>query len=316
MLLLISGEENFLSQKKLSQIKDKFVSENKGTEEMSEFDEKDFDVSDFSQKVLTVPFFEEKKIILVKNISKAKLSEKDKDRTIETINNIPESSIVIFFEKDKLNQKDKVIKKIASSAKKSWNFEKIETRNIASWVKKEVRARGCEIEDMALSKFVSFVENDLWQINQEVEKLTLYKRNKKITQEDVDKIVSVNISTNIFKLIDFIGERNKNKAISELTKLLDKGEDPIYLLGMIIYQLKNMLIIKEMISKGMPKGEIVKGTKKHPFVVEKTMMQVKNFSPKELENIYNKIFETEMEIKKGKFNPKIKLTVFIAKLCS
>jgi DNA polymerase-3 subunit delta len=316
MILLISGEEVFLSQKKLSQIKEKFLSENQEMEEILEFDEKNFNVSEFSQKALTIPFFEEKKVILIKNISKIKLSDRDAEKLLLDIEKIPESTIVIFLEEDKLDEKNNILKALKDTAKKTWDFKKMDNRGLLLWAKKEIETRGSQIEDAALTKLISAVENDVWQLYGEIEKLTLYKLKKKIGEKDIDNLVQANINANIFKLIDKIGEKDKKNSLAELTKLLKKGEDPVYLLGMLVYQLRNMLIVKEMASKGMSKSEIVRETKKHPFVIEKALRQVRNFSSEELEKIFNKLFDSEIKIKRGKTKPDIELSIFIVTMCS
>ncbi len=75
-------------------------------------------------------------------------------------------------------------------------------------------------------------------------------------------------------------------------------------------------MIKDMALKNLPKSEIIRITKKHPYVVTKTLSQTKNFSPKELDKIYKKIFETELRIKSGRMESKTALNLLVTKLCT
>ncbi|MEM4260133.1 MAG: DNA polymerase III subunit delta, partial [Candidatus Woesearchaeota archaeon] len=196
-----------------------------------------------------------------------------------------------------------------------WHFDNLQGIKLEKWAKSEIEKRGSKIEKETLEKLMSYVSNDIWQLDQEIEKLTLYKKNKTIEKKDIDEIVTANIQVNIFNLIDNIGIKNKKNAILELNKLLEKGEEPLYILKMLIYQIKNMLLIKDLIKNNFGKKEIIQITKKHPFVIEKTINQIKNFTLNELISIYDKIFDLEIDIKRGKQKPQNALVFFIEKLC-
>ncbi|NTU69833.1 hypothetical protein HGB13_03380, partial [bacterium] len=108
---------------------------------------------------------------------------------------------------------------------------------------------------------------------------------------------------------------NKKAALYELKNILDKGEEPVYILRMIIYQIKNMLIVKDLTSRGLSKGEIAQKTKKHPFVIEKTLSQVNNFSKEERLSIYDKVFDLELTIKRGGQKSDNAIIFFAESLC-
>ena len=68
MILLISGEENFLSSKKLFQIKEKFSSKDIENSNLDEFVEKSFSLQDFIKSISSPPFLSDKRLIILKNI--------------------------------------------------------------------------------------------------------------------------------------------------------------------------------------------------------------------------------------------------------
>ena len=76
---------------------------------------------------------------------------------------------------------------------------------------------------------------------------------------------------------------------------------------MVAYQFRNLLIIKELMEKGEPYGAIAKKSGLHPFVVQKTYYLCNQFSLLELKKIYNKIFQTDADIKIGKIEPELAL---------
>ncbi len=90
----------------------------------------------------------------------------------------------------------------------------------------------------------------------------------------------------IFPFLDLLGSRDK-KAFIELAKLQkthEKFSDMQYLLTMIFYLLRSLLITP---------------TNAAPFVRQKLDKQRKNFSKEELENLYRATLETDFKIKSG-----------------
>lgn len=317
MILLIFGEENFLSLQKLKNIKEKFASKDLENSNINELEVKSFSFAEFSKLSSSAPFLSEKRLIILKNILTSKINNGDEEKTIEYLSKIPESSVVIFYEdSNSIDNRRLLVKKVKNLAKKSWEFKKLTNQEAENWVKKELASKEGTITSPAFSKLLAFVGNNLWQLDKEIDKLVTYKNKKRIEEDDIEKLVSANLNTSVFELIDNIGEKNLGKSLKFLNNLIEQGEEVLYLLGMVIYQLRNLILIKDLALKNLPKSEIIKITKKHPYVVTKTLSQSKNFSPEELDNIYKRIFETELKIKTGRMEPKTALNLLVTKLCT
>ena len=129
-------------------------------------------------------------------------------------------------------------------------------------------------------------------------------------------MVRARIETDIFKTIDAIAKRNKKKALALLHKHSEKGDSPLYLLSMINFQFRNLLMIKEKSQKvHYPQiGKLSKELKLHPFVVRKGLRLSENFSFEELKKIYQKLFETDLKIKTGQIEPEMGLDLLITEI--
>jgi DNA polymerase-3 subunit delta len=152
----------------------------------------------------------------------------------------------------------------------------------------------------------------------EIEKLASYKNNKTIGPVDVDLLVKPRIEPEIFKTIDAIAFNShwagKKQALKLLHDHLEKGDHPLYLLSMISFQFRNLLVIKDLMEKNVPYYSIPKMTKMHPFVVKKTYEQARKFSFQELKKIYQKIFQVDLSIKTGKIDPTTALDFLIVSI--
>jgi len=196
-------------------------------------------------------------------------------------------------------------------------FKLLEGKDLEKWAQKEFEKYEIKIETTALKKILEFVGNDLWQLSNEILKLFNYKGGRsgsKISVKDIDLLIKPKIEPDIFKTINFLALKNKKEALGLLKKHIEKGDVPLYLLSMISFQFRNLLIIKELIEKNMPYYLIAKETGIHPYVIKKTYPQAQKFSLGELKKIYQKIFEVDLAIKTGKIDPEMAIDLLVAEI--
>ena len=179
---------------------------------------------------------------------------------------------------------------------------------------REFENNSAKIASDALDLLVGFVGNDLWQMGNEINKLSSYKAGAIIKREDVETMVKPNIENDIFKTIDALVSKNKKLALSLLHKHIDDGDPPLKLLAMIAYQFRTLLIIKDLQDKKQPYGAIAKKSGLHPFTVQKNYYLCNQFSIDQLKKIYHKIFKIDFDIKTGKIEAEMALDLLIAEI--
>ena len=81
---------------------------------------------------------------------------------------------------------------------------------------------------------------------------------------------------------------------------------------MICFQMRNLLIVKDLIEKHKSYQEIVMAAGLHPFVVKKSYWQAQKFTMSELKKIYQAIFAVDRDIKTGRIEPETALDLFVA----
>ena len=251
--------------------------------------------------VKTVSFFNEKKLVVLKNvfsfapeispIIKEYDLVKDKEHILVFVESLPAAELAKrnknFFAL--LGAKPNVTKE----------FEPLSSRKLETWLANEATSLGANIEPQAVKKLISFAGNDSWRLRLELEKLANYSQGRPIGEEEVELLVSPNVSLNIFETIDAIGNKNKIKAVTLLQKHLEAGEDPYYLFSMFVYQFRNLLRVKSLAGQHLPQAVIVKRTGLHPFVVRKALDQAGKFELEELKQKFSHLAEADVEIKNG-----------------
>jgi len=145
-----------------------------------------------------------------------------------------------------------------------------------------------------------------------------YKKKQEIGEEDVELLVRPKIETDIFKTIDAISSRNKKQALLLIHKHLEKGDSPLYLLSMINFQFRNLLLVKSCESKAElyvnDTRILSEKLKLHPYVIRKSIQQARRFTIDELKKIYQKIFQADLNIKTGKIDPQTALDLLITEI--
>jgi len=311
MIYFLYGEDNFRSHKKLTEIKSKFADNSLGTTNISIFEAETTDFEKIDQAIQAMPFLSSKKLVIIKNAISSKNSELQ-SKLSQYLDKVPRTTILIFFEKGIIDKRSGLFKKLIKIAK-SKEFIKLEIPQVKNWIRKTVEGQGGKIDQEAVDKLIVACGQDLWRLDNEIEKLISYDKN--IKPKNIDKLVHAQINPNIFDLVDAVGSKNLKKCTKTLKDLIDAGTNEIYIHSMIVYQLRNLITVKSLQNKGLSQLEIIKKTRLHPFVVRKTIIQVANFDLAALKKIYRRLLDADFSIKTGKTEPRLSLDLLLIGLC-
>lgn len=317
MIIFIFGEDLYQSQKRLKELKDKFK-EKYGDINISIFDidkKEAVNAPKIISEIESMPFLGTKRLIIIKNIitcGETKIKEKLGDK----LASIPESSIVIFYEKGTPRKNDKLFKSLMKLAKVE-SFPHLRGFNLVNWIKKEVTARGGEIEPSAAEKLALFIGNDTLRINCEIEKLINFAHPQVITADEINLLVAATTQVKIFDLVDNLAQRDGRLALKSLHQLLVSGEKDLYLLSMMAYGFRNLILIKYLSQKNKKTGEsdLARNLGLHPFVLKKSLSASKSFSFLELKKIYHKILEANQKIRETDNDPALVLNLLVSEIC-
>ncbi|HDZ54224.1 MAG TPA: DNA polymerase III subunit delta [Candidatus Nealsonbacteria bacterium] len=311
MIIFLYGQDTYRSRQKVNEIVDHYKKTYKDGFNLKHFDFKKDDYNDFQNEIQSIPMFAGKKLIVLKN---AILNENFQTNFIKDSKKLINSKDIILFYEDKdIPVKGKLFKFLKKHVK-SQEFRSLSGQPLINWVKKEFKNLGSTIDQKPLEKLIAFIGNDLWRLNKEIQKLVAYKYNQKIETNDIELLIRPKIETDIFKTIDAIAARNRRSAFSLIHQHLEKGDSPLYLLSMINFQFRNLLIMK---SHKFNTGYLSTSPKRwgmHPYVARKAVEQSRKFSLDELKKIYQKIFQFDLAIKTGKVDAKTALDLLVAEI--
>ena len=183
---------------------------------------------------------------------------------------------------------------------------------LARWVKSTVEAKGASISPSANRSITDLVGSDLWTLEQELEKLTMYCSGREIQELDVGEMVSNVREASIFAAVDAMIDGKPSVALRLLHQLKDDGREAPYIIGMVERQLRLLALARDAIDRGVPQSEM-KGRlgTSSDFVVRKTSEQARRHSMPEIVWRYNRLLETDLAIKRGRLEPELALELLV-----
>ena len=257
----------------------------------------------------TQPFFAERRVILVEDSGFFKNSC---DQLAEYLAQPAPAACFLFVEDevDKRSRMYKAVKKYGYAAEFAVQSEELLTRWIVSRLKKE----GKNITASVLQLFLSKTGTDMGNIDRELEKLVCYAMDREtITAEDVEAVVTEQVTNKIFEMVNAIAEHNQKKALDLYYDLLALKEPHMRILYLITRQFRILLSIRDMMSCGMDNASMAKLAGIPVFALKRNMSQAKGFTMKQLKQALQDGAEFEEAVKTGQMNERMATELFIIK---
>ena len=312
MLFLLYGEDSYRSKQKLAQIIEFYKQKNREGLSLFIFDyEQGVDFNSIEIATKQVSMFVEKKLIVISGLFSSGKNE-DQAKIIKLLKTIKGNDIFFIFYDLKILSTNKLFKFLKQRENvQIQEFKLLKGIDIHNWVNKEFLSFGMRIERDALALFLEYTGNDLWKIQNEINKLANYCRDRqRVVIDDIKLLIHSKQDINIFQTIEAIANKDETRALKLIHNHIQKGDNELYILTMIAYQFKILLTIRDLIDKSKKYEEIGKELKMHPFVLKKNYKQAMLFKMAELKNIYNKILETDLKIKQG-LNPQLGIELLL-----
>ena len=316
MLFFYYGPDSFRANQKIEAIKAKFKEKvDPSGHNIQHLDGETMGPDDFFQAVSVMGFLADKKLIIIKNIFDNKKLKDWQDQLIKFLDaqkNDADENYIIFFQSSKPDSRLKLYKKLFK-LKFSENFEVLAIAQLKTWVKNQFTKHSKNIKLPALDLLVSYVGNNLWQMNNEINKLVSFSKDD-VNEEDVRAIVQAKVDENIFNLIDAIGSKNKALALQLIEERLDSGINHQYILTMIIRQYRLLIKAKSLGDKAKNYFALMQVLKVPKFIAQKTYAQSEMYTEEQLKKIYKYLLYLDEKFKSSTGQEKVLFAKMINEL--
>ena len=248
-IYLLYGEEAFLKNSYKNRLKEAIIGDD--TMNFARFEGKGLDVDELIRLADTMPFFAERRLILVEDSGFFKSAS---DALVQYLPSMPDTTILLFVETevDKRNRLYKKVKDMGYAAE----LNRQDSAQLARWAGGILTREQKKITKHTMELFLSMAGDDMENIRMELEKLISYTLGREvITDEDVLAVCTVQVTNRIFEMVSAIVNRQPRKAMDLYEDLLTLKEPPMRILFLIARQFNQLLQVKDLMGKGMDKGQ-------------------------------------------------------------
>ena len=304
---LLYGEEEYLKKQYRDRLKNAIAGDD--TMNYSYYDSDNASVKDIIDVCETLPFFAQKRLVIMENTGFLKSSN---DELADYIKHIPDYLVVVMVEKD-VDKRNKVYKAV-DSVGYICEMKPQTTATLEKWIAGLLAKDNLKISREACDLILDKTGAGMDYIRQETEKLVSYCQGSDVvTVEDVEKVCATQTTSHIFDMISAIANKKQQQALDLYYDLLELKEPPMRILYLIVRQFNGILQVKDLMSRGISGKEIASKIGAAPFVVGKYQAQAKYFEMNTLLDALNECAKTEEAVKQGRLNDRLGVELIIIK---
>lgn len=306
---LLYGEEEFLKNSYKNRLREAVTGGD--TMNYNYFEGKSIDVQEVIGLSDTMPFFAEKRLILIEDSGMFK-GGSNGEVMAAYLPQVPDTTCLLFVESevDKRSKLYKAVKKYGYPAE----LGRQDFNQLARWAAGILAKDGKKITGRTVELFLAKTGDDMENILSELDKLVSYTLGRDvITDRDVEDICTTQVTSKIFDMIAAISGRQTRKAMELYEDLLTLKEPPMRILFLIARQFNQILQVKELVGRGMDKSAIASRMKLAPFVAGKIMIQAKTFTKEQILEYVTLCVDTEEAVKTGRLQDRLAVELLITK---
>ncbi len=245
--------------------------------------------------------FESRRGIVIKRLYK----NKEKDKLIESLLVVIEKNatedIIYFWEDEKLRVNTKYLKFFVKTSSAN-QYDELNKRTFATWLKEELKKNGLEMEGTLQKLLAERTNYDPERCANEIKKL-------KLDPQADTRYITDTLENDIWNLIDSINQKNRIQSLNILENLYKQNSDPNYILSMLARNLRIMTLVKYLNEQGKSFKEICSMLRIPPFTLPSILDSSKKYEWKNITQIYKKLANLDHQIKTGKIDGNLGLTL-------
>ena len=292
---LLYGEEAFLKQSYKKKLRAAITGDD--TMNYNYFEGKGLDVNELISLADTMPFFSERRLILIEDSGFFKTSS---EALAEYLPTMPDTTCIVFVEEavDKRNNAE---------------MKRQDSAQLARWAATILAQNGRKITPSTMNLFLERVGDDMENIRMELEKLISYTMGSEVvTAEDVKVITTVQITNKIFDMVAAITAGKTKRAMDLYEDLLTLREPPMRILFLIARQFNQLLLVRELQASGADRGTVASKLKVPPFVAGKLSSQAAAFTKEQLISYVQTCVDAEEAVKTGRMGDRLAVELLIS----
>ena len=268
----------------------------------------------FLESIQTKSLFEEEKIILIKRAT---------DKLVKLFDNLGEENIndlIVIINADNLEKKSKLRTLFEKNKRYVCTaFYPDNLQTLSKLTYNFFKEKNISISTANINQIINKCNGDRQNLWNELQKISYFSKNgKKITNENISKLINLSENHSVSELIDSCLAMNKRKMISILNENNFSRDDCVMIARSFIIKAKKLLLLSSAFKNNKNIELTISSAKPPIFWKEKeiTKQQIYKWNPKNIRELLYKLNEIELQIKRNINNSINLITDFILSLSS
>jgi DNA polymerase-3 subunit delta len=253
----------------------------------------DIDIAVLTEAVSTVPFLSARRLVVVRDLG----GNKDLAENIEAIcKNVADTTDLIIVESH-LDNRSKYLTNLKKVTEVR-EFTHLQGEELVAWVVEQAQKLKGQITRSVAIALIDRVGVNHQLLMNELAKLILFE--PQITPETISQLTVRSPQSSVFAMLDAAFGGDTAKALKLYSEQRALGMEPIAILGMIVWQLHILNIVKS--AGPINPNEIASEAKLSSFVVRKNLGTARRISSQKLEHLLDLTIETDKMLKQTSAN--------------
>jgi len=252
------------------------------------------------QELATSPFLGDKRLVIVDNVWRNKKNLPAIIDAIDSVYNQAANDLIFI---DLIETADHPSAKFLAAVKKLaykwtyiWHYPVLNTTESENWLLQKAKEQNLDLDRIVAKKIITITGPDSYRITSELEKLSAYCGDGKVTAKHIDELITPpDGAYSPFGLLDAIGDKNHRAAITWLEHATRDGASNLLTIGSITRHLYNLSLAKDLDKS--QSAIVASQLKIHPFVLQKASQQARQFDHATLTVMYRDLMKIEEQAK-------------------
>lgn len=329
MLYILYGEDDFSSREALQRIKKEIGAGDLAEGNTTVVDGKSASADQISSCCMAMPFFTSQRLVIVEgllqrfSVRRSRPAEAAARDTAQDdfaaaleqcVRTMPPSTVLVLVDGE-IRNANPLLKRLSPLGKVE-AFHAPKGESLVAWIEDRVTGKQGRISPPAARLMAGNAGDNLWALDNEIDKLLLYASGPAITEEDVKTAMAHSREANQFAMVDALMARHPDVALRLLHQLLDEGMKAPQLVSFFLRELGLVLKAREAVDLRSSPQEAQARTGLAPgFRLEKVLRQARSTSIEEIRRLYSLLLEADLAFKTGAASEELALDIFVAEAC-
>lgn len=325
-IYLFDGDDEFAINESISKIVGRLGDASIAGMNTTRLDGRSFSLSQLKDAVASVPFLASKRLVILSHPTTRLKEKKDQEEFINFLAAEKPTSKLILVEYEFLtsdrDKKDGRLNWLEKWATSPAQAKRVFMRHhpqptgalLVKWIQEHVRLEGGQITTQAAVSLANQVGDDSRLASQEITKLLTYVNfSRPVDVDDVEHLTPLTAKIGDFELVNAIRDRDARKAQALLHRSL-QDDDPLRIFQSIVYQIRLLIIARELIDTHGTINDIPKSLKISYYPAKFALDSAAHFTTEFTELIYHRLLEFDELIKTGQMDADLALELLVTEL--